>query len=625
MSTQSHPLTIYALKKPTDKKRPFLTKDEFLAEITVGKSRVTIPHREHELKEFDGAEQRLFVRTPFRTRSPEWTDFLSKGLVDPASLNDLKVASASALLVICVAGRQFALTFGHGRHMLNPRAVEERFGIRATLNSIDPQSIASIDKQAFDGMPSLSRIQTSRAATIDDYAMDVESELLRAIVGRAKKEHSEILGKMVAGMDALKIHAPIEIRSLPKLLKYVLDRSESSDYKTRSNEDERGPFDWVDNLFEIRDKDRSDRLLSTVWTRLKSGDFENVWLSIPEILDWDKIRGFAYTNKREMSSDGIESGSVSPREEDLRSESEDTGRVVHHTLDIETFADTFRSDASLSTMSNRKIYVVYDDGSDIPYPANKCLYAEIAARDALCILTAGSWYEVKPSFNSDLDTFVKGISTFSSADYFEYDHDDEAHYSRDVALKSQPNHVVLDQDLVSYKGSRNRVEICDLFGKGTGGAKKDQFVHLKRGKGSSTLSHLFAQAFVSSQLLHHEGDFRAELERKLRGKSSGLSKKPWVSDNYEVVIGVINGAKGTPLKLPFFSKINLRNVCYAVRGWGFEVRLLHVPEAQSVIDARRTNAATKRARKANAGKPKAAKPQAAATRKAKPRALKSSV
>src|SRR6187402_374079 len=290
MSTLSHPLTIYALKKSTDKEKPFLTKGEFLAEITVGKSRVTIPHREHDLKVLDGAEQRLFVRTPIRTRSPEWIGFLRSGLVDPASLDDLKVASASALLVICVAGRQFALTFGHGRHMLNPRAVEERFGIRATLNSIDPQSIASIDKQAFDGMPSLSRIQTSRAATIDDYAMDVESELLRAIVGRAKKEHSEVLGKMIAGMDALKIHAPVEVGSLPKLLEYVLDRSESSDYKTRSDGDQSAPFDWVDNLFEIRDKDRSEQLLSTVWTRLNGGDFENVWLSIPEILDWDRIR-----------------------------------------------------------------------------------------------------------------------------------------------------------------------------------------------------------------------------------------------------------------------------------------------------------------------------------------------
>src|SRR2546422_10882710 len=59
-------------------------------------------------------------------------------------------ASAAGVLIVKAAGRHFALRFGQGRHLLKPGAWEENFGLRVTLNSIDPEQILTIDRKSLD-------------------------------------------------------------------------------------------------------------------------------------------------------------------------------------------------------------------------------------------------------------------------------------------------------------------------------------------------------------------------------------------------------------------------------------------------------------------------------------------
>src|SRR5688500_2333328 len=53
--------------------------------------------------------------------------------------------SVGAVLVYRLQ-RTFLLSFGHGFHLLRDEAIERDFGVRVTLNSVEPRKLRSLDK-----------------------------------------------------------------------------------------------------------------------------------------------------------------------------------------------------------------------------------------------------------------------------------------------------------------------------------------------------------------------------------------------------------------------------------------------------------------------------------------------
>jgi uncharacterized protein (TIGR04141 family) len=90
----------------------------------------------------------LYVQNP-SSHPPSWGTFF-EGYINLAELG--RVSTTAAVLLITTQNRMFAVTFGHGRHLLEPGVYEERFGLRVVLNSIDEQSLRSIDKKTFDAI-----------------------------------------------------------------------------------------------------------------------------------------------------------------------------------------------------------------------------------------------------------------------------------------------------------------------------------------------------------------------------------------------------------------------------------------------------------------------------------------
>jgi len=58
---------------------------------------------------------------------------------------DLTQASKGAIVFLPVNNKCFVLTFGHTYHNLKNEAYEYDFGLRATLNAIDPDKIKATD------------------------------------------------------------------------------------------------------------------------------------------------------------------------------------------------------------------------------------------------------------------------------------------------------------------------------------------------------------------------------------------------------------------------------------------------------------------------------------------------
>ena len=72
------------------------------------------------------------------SREPWWKGYFGINIT-------LTQASQGALIFIPVGERCFGLSFGHVFHNLNESSYEYDFGLRVTLNSIDPNKLKSTD------------------------------------------------------------------------------------------------------------------------------------------------------------------------------------------------------------------------------------------------------------------------------------------------------------------------------------------------------------------------------------------------------------------------------------------------------------------------------------------------
>ena len=514
------PLSIYLLKSSIKSARTAVEDPSALRESSVPMGR---------------AKGRLFVKQS-RIVPPAWASFFA-GVVDLRSVS-LKSASASALLVLRVAGRFFAVTFGYGRHLLKPGSWDASFGLRVALNSIEPNSIRSIDRKIFDAIARHTREEASRAGSIDQFGLNIDRDLLRAVVGKPSDEN---LGRLFAGMDALTATVGIELRDLPKQIERYFQQWGKTGYKRR--------YPWVDQIAEIRDRRQQRKLDEAVVAQIASGNLGRTWLAVPDPIDWSRVGGFRYSKAERAET--------------------------HEDIHLRAFLDTLRDPEHLSpeTLRRRPVYCLDPNGQ---HPMEKwtvyqCLYAELRYEGDVALLTGGSWYRIARGFVARVDREVAKIAE-SPFDFPAYDHESETSYNRSVA-QGNANVALMDAKNIRYGGGASQIEFCDLF------TSEKQMLHVKRYGGSSVVSHLFAQGIVSATLYLQDVEFRREVNRMLP-KSHRLAdpaRRP-NSQSYEVGFAIVSRSK-RDLSLPFFSKVNLRYAAQTLRGMGYQVTLTKIETA----------------------------------------------
>ncbi len=483
--------------------------------------------QEHEVRVGEMALGQLYVKSS-RRHLPRWTGFFEPAL-NPGELGCYSSGS-SAVLLVRASSRMFALTFGYGRHLLEPGVWEERFGLKVTLNSINPRSLRSIDKKSFDAISVHSRQQTSQEVTASEFGLDSEQDLLRAVTG---KPDDASLGTRLTGMDALSVSVKVGLAGLWSLLGKYLDAYGSTAY--------RDTFPWVDQIAELTNTKLREQLDDRLVETLQAGGSDQVWLAVPDLLEWNNVAGFRYTeSKRQPLLDDI-----------------------HVTTFLGTLRDPSR--VSMGTLRQRKAYC-FSTASDLiigKWPVYECLYFETDLDGETFLLSGGRWYRVERDFVATLDDFVGKLRRVDD-ELPSYEDENEAEYNARAAA-ANADYALMDQNLVARGRGQTPIEFCDLF------SKDGRLIHVKRYGGSSVLSHLFAQGLTSIELFLTDSVFRAKLNEKLPSthRLEDPDRTPEPSD-YEIVFGIISKSK-RELRLPLFSKINLRHA--AKRIGLFRVRL----------------------------------------------------
>lgn len=470
---------------------------------------------------------------------PKWTR-LFKGVIDPKAVG-LRTASSAAVLLAELGKRILVLAFGHGRHLLQPGALEEHFGLHATLNAIDRERVRVIDRKRFDALARQTREQASREVPIINFGLDMEQDLIRSLSGPPSDQS---LGKRVSGRDSLAVSVPTTLPGLRSLLDKYLALGLDDAYKES--------FPEVGNIVEIERRDKQDELNDSLVERIRAEEVDRIWLVIPDILDWTDIQ-FSYSNFPEAPEYGD----------------------IHLASYLEYAGGA--TEISLSALKRHHVYCtsVSTDSLVRSWPVFRCIYAEVDTKDGTYLLDDGHWFKVDQGLVATVNAAVASVpkSSLALPPYQQGEREDE--YNKRFADSNPAGLALLDKQNIVYGGGKSQIEFCDVY------STDKVMVHVKRYGGSSVLSHLFAQGILSATLFVGDETFRAALNQRLP-KSHRLknpAQRP-ITSEFEVAFAIASRSP-EELVLPFFSRVTLRNAYRQLRNLGFRTTCTKVQVVES--------------------------------------------
>lgn len=476
----------------------------------------------------------LYVK-PTADNTPGWLSMFEDALAP--RIENAHNASTAAVLLVASAGRLFAISFGYGRSLLRPGVWDEDFGLKVTLNTVNPSKIKSVDRLKFDAISQHSQIQASRDANILEFGLDVEQDILRAVTG---KPIDVSLASQLTGKDALKADVHIELTDIQDLLGRFLDAFRQTTYRDH--------FSFVDNVHELRDPSVIEQLDASLVEKIDSREFDRLYLAIPDLVEWEGTSGFKYHDTRRA--------------------------LLHEDIHFQSFLAEEGQDfrASIPVLKkSRRVYLMSHE-NDLPmrvWSLYRCIYYETDRDGQTFLLNNGKWYRVRTDFLDLVNNSFFAVMS-DALRLPDFTHPDEQAYNQSVSAGDPDNFCLMDQRFIRYPTPRDEVEFCDLYSIGR------LIIHVKRYRGSATLSHLFAQGLVSAELFCTSPEFRAGVNGLLREpfKFADQRSRP-PNEAFEVVFAIVSKSRG-PLSLPFFSRVNLKNAIQKLMAFGYRVSVTKI-------------------------------------------------
>ncbi len=381
--------------------------------------------REYEVRDLPGLQPALFVRS-VAPHPPRWVDYLTRHI--DVDLGPLFAASASAVLLFEAAGRLLALTFGQGRHLLDPVCYEQDFGLRVVLNTVAPDQLRSIDAKTTEELTLHTRRDVSRASSLPAFGLDISRDLMRAVTGVPEDES---LGRRVSGSDSLAVASRAQIHDLPALGERLVAAYGSDRYKQH--------FDFIDHLRPVRDRTVVAHLEAKLLEALQTRQIDDLHLAAPEPLDWRNLDGFRF--------------STQPDDVELETDP----RISTY---LETRAPTM---LTLEHLKQDRViaFSATDGGISEQWPVHRCIVFETADDEFLYVLSAGDWYRISRSFRDVVWNFVRELPQPAIALPGAELGIDEGAYNQ--AAAEATGALNLDRQLVR-QSVPDPIEICDLLG-----------------------------------------------------------------------------------------------------------------------------------------------------------------
>jgi uncharacterized protein (TIGR04141 family) len=538
-----------------------------------------------ELVELAGISEGVFYLARSNQKLPDWLDFVNLLAREKQKLK--KNTSNSAVLVVRTENRLFAFSFGFGRFLVDMNRIERGFGLKVTLNIIDPYLLRTLDYKKYTDVVISTRQQVSRGSNLRTFDIDVDTELLKHIGGQVKAESESI--NFVNGADSVNINlkTAIEKANLANICSELLQLYKKEDYKVN--------FPWVDRHTPINndaDIKKMDQILLDTIKKPRSDDF---YMAPPDIFDFVENDGFGFSTEKD--------------ETEPRFELEASDYLA-------TLTD--KSKLSIEDLKNDQVRVKSSSTGEWNYmwPIYNCIVFETTIENIHFVFHEGSWFKVEKEFVEILDSEIKSIpktnidlptmplteedaviDRLGRPNKLELHHEK---YFNEYVGWMYADKVTLDRRDIFPGGANTPIEFCDII------TTRGQFVHVKPGTRSATLSHLFKQGSVSAELFLEDPEVRNKVREVIDDDPKFRNLAYWSEDEkqeernkrkrrrllelipsgdktvesryFEVVFCIISKIPDNrwPEKLPFFSKLSLRSEKRKIRRMGFNVSLVKV-------------------------------------------------
>ncbi|MEU8425095.1 DUF6119 family protein [Micromonospora sp. NPDC048835] len=502
-----------------------------------------------------GAPALLVHGTVPRQRA-DWCDVLASLTREET---DLGFSSGGAALLVAVDDNVYALTYGTvGRHMVDLDLANPGFGIGFAVRSLAPDEIKQVRRRVFGTTGRVDRNMVPGGQHIRMYGIDKWGEIVGQVCGRTFNPNLTVCrstGKAtpVEGSDTLRIHLGVEPASLLADLREI-DRV----YRQEA------PFADLEFITQIRPVPITDPRLPTVEEQLdyllRLPDPAEVGLAVPGRVfsEIERVRSFKLRVPK--------SGLAPARLPELT--------VADVLAQTEGVPDGERWQ---SLCTGRVILYADKDGrEEIGSTAvSRWITAQLAHGESQLLLHEGGWYEIgdrhRDFLRDEVEQILARPASFALPAWTA-DLPDEERYN--IRAAEVCGLTLLDRKLLRTDQHHRGIEACDLLGPG------DELIHVKRAKGSSALSHLFAQGEVSVDALRYEADARSALvemvERQPSARVVDLDFRP------RKVIYAIALGSGKPLtvdSLFTFSQVALYRAMKSLRNEGVEVEVIGIPSA----------------------------------------------
>lgn len=443
-------------------------------------------------------------------------------------------SSAKLIVIVKNIGKnkeELAFSFGSGRYLLKTDSIDTRFGLKTALNIINSDEVKNFSKTVLESNPKSAKEQLAKTANASEFGISSEQDLIKGLTGKIKPNWAPKLGITATGSESLSLRLRCNIETISEVANNIIEAYESNEYKK--------DFDWVDQIQDVKDKEEIEKLNDQLVQILSTGQLESsttnkVWAAVPDYIDYVDVYQFRFgDNKSAKKYDDIEKSYI-----------------------IEALGDNF----SLESLKQLKISAISaeDEAKIIDrWNAYKCLYAEITINDKVFLLISGRWYEIANDFCEQINKAYENIT--QKHDFADYHHEREADYNQELA--SILGGKCYDGKNIPYGSSHSKIEICDIQ------TREGDLIHVKRYTGSSALSHLFNQGYVSGELIRNDPEFLQKAEEITGGNFHEMSNR-----KRKIIFAIIS-SKTERFDIPFFSKVTLRNINRQLKGLGYTVEI----------------------------------------------------
>ncbi len=487
-----------------------------------------------------------------KATTPRWIEFFEGYVTFPP---DVQNVSNSMVFIINQGGRFFAVTTGYGHTAVSRSRMQTDFGLRVTLNTIDPDhGMRGLDARRFDNKASQKRLLLSKEGSLGDFEFNLEEDLLRMVAGVPSKAQSK-LGTRMVGADSLSLTADMTLPQLGKKCESLLKAFRKKTYKKR--------FEFIDYVVQVKDSALQGELDAVLDEAFTARSTDHLLLVYPEIDFWQKAERFVVSKGQHK----VEMDDVSLK-------------GVYDFLDENDLKDAVPS----------KVHVIGVDGDGNPATQRRPLVDyvvfETKYKDEHYLFTLKKWNKIDDAFVKRVEKDVRTIPELPSSflpptlrrkvkaknGEMVRRIEKEGVYNSRVEKKNKDKFVCFDKKLFHGFSGNSSIEVCDLL------SKQRHFVAVKKYNGSATLSHLFAQAYVSAECFCDLKEYRQQTANTL--------PKAWPPlfdldepDLRQItfVYAIADAPAGRVASgLPFFSKVNLRRTTKAIKRMGYQVSIARI-------------------------------------------------